>query len=299
MPLVGLGTWLTTGAECTKMVAAALRAGIRAIDTSENYANHEAIGAALRESNVPRAELFLADKISFAGSYSRSGVRAAVAKSLQALGTTYLDLLMLHSIGPSPSARMEAWREMEALKAEGVVRAIGTSNFGTREMGELRAATSEPPAVHQIKFNVYHQGRTGNAAGEDFAADCAADGCVVMAYCPLNAWPSKLAPVDDKIVGAIARRLGRTPAQVLLRWVLQRGAVALTRSRDERRLRDALAVKDFALSESDMAVLSGLSWLVESETNRPPPAVVDALGVVSAHPREPAGAAADNARVEL
>ena len=73
----------------------------------------------------------------------------------------------------------------------------------------------------------------------------------------------------------------------------------MLRSRDGRRLRDALAVKDFALSESDMAVLSGLSWLVESETNRPPPAVVDALGVVSAHPREPAGAAADNARVEL
>ena len=105
MPTIALGTWLTVGDECTRMVTAALEAGLRAIDTSENYANHEAIGKALAASKVPRSELFLADKISLPQSYSAKGVRFAVAQSLVSLGTSYLDLLMLHSIGPSREAR--------------------------------------------------------------------------------------------------------------------------------------------------------------------------------------------------
>jgi len=281
MPRLGLGTWMTVGADCRNMVVAAIRAGIRHIDTSENYANVEEIGAALREvaAEVPRSELFLADKVSFASSYSAAGVRKTLAASLAALGTTYLDLLMLHSIGPSTSAQHEAWREMEALKTEGKVRAIGTSNFGTHDMQALRAVARVPPQTAQIKFNPYHQGRTGNAAGEDFTGDCASGGCVVVAYCPLNAWPSKLAPVDDPHVAAIAHRLGRTPAQVLLRWGLQRGAAVLTRSRDAKRLHEATQIFDFALSSTDMARLSGLAWLVESSQHKPAASVVDVYGV--------------------
>jgi 2,5-diketo-D-gluconate reductase A len=122
-------------------------------DTSENYANAAEIGAALREmaAEVPRSELFLADKISFPQSYSAAGVRKAVAASLAALGTTYLDLLMLHSVGPSAAARNEAWREMEKLRAEGVVRVIGTSNFGTAEMAQLRAESTVAPATAQVR----------------------------------------------------------------------------------------------------------------------------------------------------
>ena len=101
------------------MVAAALRAGFRAFDTSENYANHDAIGKALAASSIDRKELFLADKISLPQSYSAQGVRAAVSRALTSLRTDYLDLLMLHSIGPSRQARNEAWREMVKLKEEG------------------------------------------------------------------------------------------------------------------------------------------------------------------------------------
>jgi diketogulonate reductase-like aldo/keto reductase len=90
--------------------------------------------------------------------------------------------------------------------------------------------------------------------GEDFERDCREGGCVVVAYCPLNAWPSKLAPVRDRHVATIAERIGRTPAQVLLRWALQRGTAVLTRSRSEARLKEAMAVFDFALSERDMQV---------------------------------------------
>ena len=144
---------------------------------------------------------------------------------------------------------------MGKLRREGIVRAIGTSNFGTAEMERLRRdEPAEPPATHQVrpgpsdvlasprlaspsikppprltprlashqvKFNPYHPGRTGNAGGEDFLADCADEGtghgCVLVAYCPLNAWPSKLAPIGDRWVAHVARRHGRTPAQVLLR----------------------------------------------------------------------------------
>lgn len=303
MPALGLGTWLTTGAECTTMVSRALKAGFRAIDTSENYANHDAIGEALAQSTVPRSELFLADKISFPQSYSASGVRLAVKKSLAALRTDYLDLLMLHSVGPSRAARLEAWSEMVKLQKEGIVHAIGTSNFGTREMEELRRdAPEHPPATHQTKFNPYHSGRVGNSNGEDFSADCAggASGCHIVAYCPLNAWPSKLAPIHDGHVAAIARRVGRTPAQVLLRWVLQRGAAALTRSSSEAHLQEAMEVFRFALSEADMATISGLGWLVESAHHKPPPSVPDVFGVMTPLPVHLLASIADDGeRVEL
>lgn len=295
MPKIGLGTWLTVGAECTAMVAAALRAGLRHIDTSENYANHEAIGAALAASSVPRQELFLADKISHPTSYSAEGVRAWVSTSLAALRTDYLDLLMLHSIGPSVAARNEAWATMEQMRAEGLVRAIGTSNFGTREMEQLRAAAkSEPPATHQIKFNPYHQGRTGNAGGEDFSADCEKGGCVVVAYCPLNSWPSKLAPIHDEWVRHIATKYGRTPSQVLLRWAIQRGAAPLTRSRSEARLREALGALEFTLSDADVRLLSGLAWHVEATSHRPAASVADVFGIARLH-----GAGGEGDRVEL
>ena len=316
LPKLGLGTWLSTGAECTAMVAAALRVGFRHIDTSENYANHEAIGAALKASSVPRAELFLADKISLPGSYSAQGVREWVRTSLSLLGTDYLDLLMLHSVGPSPNARLEAWRELEKLRVEGVVRAIGTSNlltpsynlhafsrlltpshalsqvraigtsnFGVADMQALRAEASEPPATAQIKFNPYHPGRTGNRGGDDFAADCKANGCVITPYCPLNSWPSKIAPVDDRWVAHIAERYQKTPAQVLLRWAVQQGHAPLTRSRNETRLREALEVLQFQLHPFDADIISSLVWQVESEFHQPPmgdegPTVPDTFGIL-------------------
>ena len=300
MPKLGLGTWMSVGAECTAMVSAALKVGFRHIDTSENYANHDAIGKALKASSVPRSELFLADKISLPTSYSKAGVRKWVETSLKLLGTDYLDLLMLHSVGPSVAARMDAWREMEALVAEGVVKAIGTSNFGTRDMEELRKAAKEPPSTAQIKYNPYHRGRTNNMGGEDFNADCDENGCVIVAYCPLNAWPSKLAPINDRWIAHIAEKYGKTPSQILLRWVMQTGAAALTRSRSEARLRDALGAYEFELSESDVRLISGLGWLVESPQHKPSSSVQDVLGVTSVLKElAKGGGGAEEERVEL
>lgn len=280
MPAVGLGTWLTVGQACFDMVSAGLRAGLRHIDTSENYQNHEEIGRALKASSVPRAELFLADKLSFPQSYSAAGVRKAVSDSMSKLGVEYLDLYMLHSVGPSVSARHEAWQAMIDLQKAGTLRHIGVSNFGTAELRDLKAAfPANPPATLQSKFNPYHRGRTGNAGREDFHTVCAELGIIVTAYCPLNDWPSKLKAVDDVHVAAIAKRLGKTPAQVLLRWGVQLGMTMLTRSSREDRLTQATQIFDFSLTDSDMALISGLAWFVDAPTNRVPPTVIDRYGV--------------------
>jgi 2,5-diketo-D-gluconate reductase A len=280
MPTVGLGTWLTTGQACYDLVSAGLRAGLRHIDTSENYANHEEIGRALADAAVPRDELFIADKLSFSESYSSAGVRSAVAASLSKLGIEYLDLYMLHSVGPSEGARHEAWREMVALQSEGKIRHLGVSNFGVAELRRLKDAFPDaPPVTLQSKFNPYHRGRTGNAGGDDFLLSSAELGVVISAYCPLNDWPSKLKAVDDKLVAMIGARRGKTAAQVLLRWGVQLGVAPLTRSSHEVRLRQATQIWDFALSEEEMALISGLAWMVLAPNNRVPSTVVDAFGV--------------------
>jgi diketogulonate reductase-like aldo/keto reductase len=272
MPRVGLGTWLT--------VAAGLRAGMRHIDTSENYANHEEIGRAVSDSGVERSDLFLADKLSFAQSYSSSGVREAVAESLRKLRTTYLDLYMLHSVGHSLSARHEAWREMVALQREGKLRHIGVSNFGTAELRELKASFPDaPPVTLQSKFSPFHRGRTTNAGGEDFVSVAAELGVMLTAYCPLNDWPSKIKPVDDAHVAAIAARLGKTPAQVILRWGVQLGMTMLTRSSQPTRLQEAMQLWDFELSAEDMSLISGLAWLALAPSNKVASTVVDAYFV--------------------
>ena len=282
MPAVGVGTWLTTGDACYQLVLSALRAGLRHIDTSENYMNHEEIGRAIKDSGVPRSDIFLADKLSFSESYSAEGVRTSVAAALRKMQTTYIDLYMLHSVGPSPSARHAAWREMIALQHEGSLRHLGVSNFGTSEMRELKAAFPDaPPVTLQSKFNPYHRGRTGNAGGEDFHTVSTELGITLTAYCPLNDWPSKLKAVDDVHIAAIARRLGRTPAQVILRWGLQLGMTMLTRSTQEERLRQATKLWDFEIGEADMALISGLAWFASSPTNAVPAKVVDTYGVAA------------------
>ena len=157
---------------------------------------------------------------------------------------------------------------------------IGVSNFGVAEMRELKASFPEaPPVTLQSKFSPYHRGRTGNAGGDDFLSASAELNVVVTAYCPLNDWPSKLKAVDDAHVRHIAARLGKTPAQVILRWGVQLGVAMLTRSSKEERVRQAAELWDFSLTEADMALLSGLAWFVLAPANRVPATVIDTYGV--------------------
>jgi diketogulonate reductase-like aldo/keto reductase len=133
--------------------------------------------------------------------------------------------------------------------------------------------------THQSKFNPYHRGRTGNAGGEDFLTAGNELGIVTTAYCPLNDWPSKLKAVDDAHVAHLASKLGKTPAQVILRWAVQLGLTVLTRSSKEARLMQATQIWDFSLGEQEMALVSGLAWFALQPSNRVPETVVDAYGV--------------------
>ena len=128
------------------------------------------------------------------------------------------------------------------MQKEGTLRHIGVSNFGTRDLRELKASFPDaPPVTLQAKYSPYHRGRTGNSGAEDFLTTSAELGVVITAYCPLNDWPSKLKAVDDHHVAAIAARLGKTPAQVILRWGVQLGLAMLTRSSKPERLKQAAA----------------------------------------------------------
>ena len=223
---------------------------------------------------MPRAEIFLADKLSFPQSYSAAGVRKSVADALRKMRVEYIDLYMLHSVGPSVAERHEAWREMVAMQKEGTLRHIGVSNFGTRDLRELKASFPDaPPVTLQAKYSPYHRGRTGNSGAEDFLTTSSELGVVITAYCPLNDWPSKLKAVDDHHVAAIAARLGKTPAQVILRWGVQLGLAMLTRSSKPERLKQA-AELDFVISPADMARISGLAWFALSPTNGVPDTVL-------------------------
>ena len=191
-----------------------------------------------------------------------------LAASLAAHRTEYLDLLMLHSVGPSVKARVETYRG-SSLKDEGKVRAVGVSNFGVGDLKALADAGLEAPSTLQVKFNVLHPGRTGNAAGEDLLAYCKEYGIVLVAYCPLNSWPSKLAPIMDLHVAHIAAKLKRTPSQVPLRWATQQGVAVLTRSSKEERLREA---RDLGFAIGDAYVAAELPRVVRAvAVHRPPP----------------------------
>ena len=148
---------------------------------------------------MPRAEIFLADKLSFPQSYSAAGVRKSVADALRKMRVEYIDLYMLHSVGPSVAERHEAWREMVAMQKEGTLRHIGVSNFGTRDLRELKASFPDaPPVTLQAKYSPYHRGRTGNSGAEDFLTTSSELGVVITAYCPLNDWPSKLKAARER-----------------------------------------------------------------------------------------------------
>lgn len=245
IPIIGLGVWQTPSGEVTRAaVRAALRAGYRHVDTARIYGNEADVGTAIRESDVPRADVFVTTKLWNADQGFDTALRAFDA-SQKRLGVDYVDLYLIH--WPVPAKRRDSWRALERLKAEGRARAIGVSNFMVPHLEELFASANERPAVNQIEIHPFLQHR-------EVRALCAAQGIVVEAYSPL----ANGRRLDDKNVVAIAKRIGKSPAQVLIRWSIQHGLVVLPKSARERRIVENAAVFDFALDEEAMRTLDGL-----------------------------------------
>lgn len=269
MPVIGLGTWEMSDADARSAVLDGIRAGYRYIDTAALYGCEAGVGAAVRDAmaeGVGREELFICTKI-WCRSHTPADIAAAAAGSLERLGLPWVDLLLLHwplcgEPLPDPSqqppiAKVEAivghratpmaeqWRAMEALYSRGLARAIGVSNWRPQMLADLLATAMVVPAVNQIEF---HPGVARDVAVVRF---CLKYGIQVQAYCPIMRGGGAVNPA----VAAVASAHGRSPAQVLLRWALQHGAVPIPKSANPARMAENLRVFDFALAEGEMAAI--------------------------------------------
>ncbi len=246
MPRLGLGVFRAPRGEVTReAVLTALAAGYRHIDTARIYGNERDVGRAVLESGVPRNELFLTTKLWNDDQGYDSTLRAC-ERSLKELGLEYVDLYLMH--WPVPGQRLESWRALEKLLADGKCRAIGVSNFMEHHLEELLGRAKVVPAVNQVEQHpfLYQQ---------SLQRYCAAKGIVVEAYSPLT----KGQRLGESNVVEIARKHGKSPAQVLIRWCLQHDLVVIPKSVRETRIRENASVYDFSLSAEDMRRLDGLN----------------------------------------
>jgi diketogulonate reductase-like aldo/keto reductase len=241
IPRLALGVWqVPDGPECESAVRWALELGYRHIDTAQAYGNEASVGRAIVASGVPRQEIFITTKF-----FPRSKDPAGEARrSLERLQTDYLDLYIIHWPQGGPTW---AWPGMEQAKAEGSTRRIGISNFSLSEVDELLGVASDRPVVNQVQFSPFEYRRA-------LLEGCRERGIELEAYSPLGTGRH----LEEHVVFEIAGRVGRTPAQVLIRWCLQHGAIVLPKSTHRERIDENGRVFDFELSDQDMAELDAL-----------------------------------------
>jgi diketogulonate reductase-like aldo/keto reductase len=241
VPTLALGVWqVPNGPECENAVRWALEAGYRHIDTAQAYGNEESVGAALRASGVPRQEVFITTKF-YPGHRDPA---AEVRKSLSRLGVDQVDLYIVH--WPQRGATW-MWPGMEKAQGDGHARAIGVSNYSAAELDEVVNAAEIKPVVNQVEFSPFAYRRALLEA-------CEARGVALEAYSPLGTGRH----LSDPAVAEIAERRGRTPAQVLLRWCLQRQAIVLPKSTHRERIAENAHIYDFALSDDEVTRLDSL-----------------------------------------
>lgn len=246
MPQIGLGTWPLKADRAARAVESALQAGYRLIDTAESYGNEEAVGEGMRASSVPRDEVFITTKFTRQW-HSVEGTKTACEASLRRLGVDYIDLLLIHWPNPDQDRYVQAFDGLVRLQERGLVRAIGTSNFKPPHLQKLFAA-GFVPHVNQIQFDPYHP-------REDLVELHRERQIVTEAWGPLGRAGELL---EDPLIVSIARAHGRTPAQIVLRWITQRGFVAVPKSSDRRRQQENIDVFDFMLSEEEITAMGGL-----------------------------------------
>jgi diketogulonate reductase-like aldo/keto reductase len=240
IPLLALGVWqVPDGPECVRAVRTALEVGYRHIDTAQAYGNEGSVGKALRDSGVPREDVFVTTKF-YPG---RKDPAAEAERSLQRLGVDYVDLYIIHWPQGGPTW---AWDGMQRAHERGHARSIGVSNFGVADLAELQAVADIPPVIDQVQFSPFEFRRRVLEACED-------NGITLEAYSPLGTGRHL---TDDGVL-QIAERYGKTAAQVLIRWAVQRQLVVLPKSTHRERIEENAQVFDFELSAEDMATLDG------------------------------------------
>jgi diketogulonate reductase-like aldo/keto reductase len=243
MPLLGFGTWQLRGDAAYEAVRDALEAGYRHLDTATMYGNEAEVGRALKDSGVPRDEIFVTTKLP----PERAGKeRATIEASLRDLGVDAVDLWLIHW-PPNRGKSVAVWREFLAARDAGLVRSVGVSNFGLDEIDELADATGERPAVNQIRFGP-------TLWDEALVAGHRERGVVVEGYSPF-----KTTNLHDPALTKVAAAHGVDPARVVLRWHVQHEIVVIPKSRTPERITRNAAIDGFTLTPGEMAAIDGLA----------------------------------------
>ena len=224
----------------------AIRIGYRHIDTAEMYGNEREVAEGIRDSGIDRAEVFVTSKLNN-GFHARDAALRAFDQSLAVMELDYLDLFLIHWPLPAVGDFVETWKALEEIYRSGRVRAIGVSNFQPHHLERLAVETAVVPAVNQIEIHPYFIQDAVRAAD-------GARGIATQAWSPI----AQGQVLDDPVIAGIAGRLGRTPAQVTLRWHIQRGDIVFPKSVSQARMAENLAIFDFSLTAQDMAAISAL-----------------------------------------
>jgi 2,5-diketo-D-gluconate reductase A len=260
IPQLGFGVFQITPDDTKQATLDALEVGYRHIDTAEMYGNEKQVGEAVAASGLDRSEIFVTSKLNN-GFHARDAALAAFDGTLEALGFDYLDLFLIHWPLPTISDFVETWKAMQELYESGRVKAIGVSNFQAAHLQRLFDQTSIVPAVNQIEVHPY-------LAQDTLRAFDAAHGIATEAWSPI----AQGKVLGDEVIVSIAEKVGKTPAQVTLRWHIQRGDIVFPKSVTRSRVEENFAIFDFELADDD---IKSITELDRNERTGPDPDTFD------------------------
>lgn len=261
IPQLGLGTWQMTDDEAAASVSKALEVGYRHIDGAAIYRNEVGVGRAIKESGVPREEIFLTTKL-WNAVQGRDLARSGLERSLEKLGQEYVDLYLIHWPCPAKNLYTETWEQLIDFRSEGLVKSIGVCNFLPEHLDTIVDETGITPSVNQIELHPTFQ-------PDDLIGHCAGLGITIESWSPLG----QAQDLEHPSIVAIAERLGATPAQVVIRWHMDRGFVVIPKSRTPERIESNFTALDIALTAEDRAAIDALN--VDNRIG-PDPATLDA-----------------------
>lgn len=262
MPQLGYGVYQVTKEECERCVLDALSVGYRSLDTAQSYFNEEEVGSAIKKSGIPREEIFLTTKV-WIEHYGYEECKKSVLESLNKLQTDYLDLILLHQpFGDTYGA----WKALEELYEEGKVRAIGISNHYVDRMVEFSNFTRIKPMVNQMEVHPFCQQKELKEWADKYDIQ-------LEAWAPFGEGRNGL--FDNEILAEIAKKHGKTTAQVMLRWHIQRGIVIIPKSVHKERMIENFNVFDFVLDDEDMNKISEMDTATSAFFSHQDPAMVE------------------------
>lgn len=262
MPQLGYGVYQVTPEECEQCVLDALEVGYRSLDTAQSYFNEEQVGNAIAKSGVPRKEIFLTTKV-WIEHYGYEQTKKSVLQSMEKLRTSYLDLILLHQ----PFADYYgAYRALEELYKEGKVRAIGVSNFYPDRLVDIASFAEIKPMVNQVETHPFNQQKDAKKWMNKYNVQ-------IEAWAPFGEGRGGL--FENPVLTAIGKKYGKTAAQVMLRWHLQRGVVVIPKSTHKERMEENFQVFDFVLDENDMKAIAALDKAESSFFSHYDPAMVE------------------------